>query len=133
MVSKWLIVDIRQLWNFNLRQPLCLPLGLPLLHLKSYGNICGSFHPKCNTFYGVWPAMLFLPVKCSIGGKFPKTTFFFIEFAKLKLLSMPFTIVRSNSGLCGVGVVVRNSYGSLCGAIAMRASSLFSVMAVVCS
>lgn len=53
-----------------------------------------NFHPKCNTFYGVWPTMLFLPVKCSICGKFPKTIFIFIACAKLKLLSMPFTIVR---------------------------------------
>ncbi|CAL8169991.1 unnamed protein product [Prunus armeniaca] len=37
--------------------------------------------------------------------------------------------LSSNSGLCRVGVVVRDSYGSLCGAIAMRSSSLFLVLA----
>ncbi|CAL8083829.1 unnamed protein product [Prunus armeniaca] len=34
-----------------------------------------------------------------------------------------------NSGLRGVGVVVRNSYGRLCGAVAMRAPSLLSILA----
>lgn len=33
------------------------------------------------------------------------------------------------SGLCGVGAVIRDSYGRLCGAVAMRAPSLLLVLA----
>lgn len=37
--------------------------------------------------------------------------------------------LRSNSGSCGVRVVVRDSYGCLCGALAIRAPSLLSILA----